>query len=132
MNRNPTQVVQELYEAFGRRDLAKVFSLLSPDIEIVQSEELPWGGSYRGQDGARLFFSKLGSHINSALDIERMIDAEDHVVAIGWSHGTVNATGASYSVPIAHMWRVRDGLVIQTQFFIDNPNMLEALRRDGV
>ena len=39
MNRNPTQIVQELYDAFGRRDLAKVFSLLSPDIEMVQSKE---------------------------------------------------------------------------------------------
>jgi uncharacterized protein len=131
MNRNPPQIVQELYDAFARRDLPKVFSLLSPDIEIVQSKELPWGGSYRGHDGASQFFAKLGSHINSALDIERLIDAEDHVVAIGWTHGTVNATGASYRVPIAHVWRVRDGLVIQTQFFIDNPNMLEALRRVG-
>jgi ketosteroid isomerase-like protein len=130
MNRNPTQIVQELYDAFARRDFLEVFGLLSPDIEILQSQELPWGGLYRGHDGARQLFAKLGSHINSTLDIERLIDAEEHVVAIGWTHGTVNATGASYRVPFAHVWRVRDGLVIQTQFFIDNQNMLEALRRD--
>jgi uncharacterized protein len=130
MYRKPIQTVQELYDAFGRRDLSKVFSLLSPDIEIVQSEELPWGGLFRGHDGARQFFGKLGSHINSTLDIERLISAEDHVVAVGWTHGTVNATGASYRVPIAHFWRVRDGLVLQTQFFIDHPAMLEALRGD--
>lgn len=41
MNRTPLQTVEELYDAFGRRDLPKVFSLLSPEIEIVQSEELP-------------------------------------------------------------------------------------------
>jgi uncharacterized protein len=131
MYRKPMQTVQELYDAFARRDFLEVFGLLSPDIEILQSQELPWGGLYRGHDGARQLFAKLGSHINSTLDIERLIDAEEHVVAIGWTHGTVNATGASYRVPIAHVWRVRDGLVIQTQFFIDNPNMLEALRRDG-
>jgi uncharacterized protein len=130
LQRSPTQTVQELYDAFGRRDLPKVFSLLSPDIEIMQSEELPWGGLYRGHDGARQFFGKLGSHIHSSLDIERLISAGDHVVAIGWTHGTVNATGASYRVPIAHVWLVRDGLVMQTQFFIDHPVMLEALRRD--
>ena len=130
MYSKPMQTVQEVYDAFARRDLLKVFSLLSSDIEIVQSEELPWGGLYRGHDGARQFFAKLGSHINSTLDIERLIDAEDQVVAVGWTHGTVNATGANYRVPIAHVWRVRDGLVIQTQFFIDNPNMLEALHRD--
>jgi ketosteroid isomerase-like protein len=131
MYRKPMQTVQELYDAFARRDFLEVFGLLSPDIEILQSQELPWGGLYRGHDGARQLFAKLGSHINSTLDIERLIDAEEHVVAIGWTHGTVNATGASYRVPFAHVWRVRDGLVIQTQFFIDNQNMLEALRRDG-
>lgn len=130
MYRKPMQTIQELYEAFARRDLPKVFSLLSSDIEIVQSEELPWGGLYRGHDGAREFFARLGSHINSTLDIERLIDAEEHVVAIGWTHGTVNATGASYRVPIAHVWHVRDSMVIQAQFLIDNPTMLEALRRD--
>ena len=130
MYRKPMQTVQELYDAFARRDLPKVFGLLSPDIEIIQSEELPWGGLYRGHDGARQFFAKLGSHIISTLDLERLIDAEDYVVAVGSTHGTVNATGASYRVPIAHVWRVRDGLVIQTQFFIDNPNMLEVLGRD--
>jgi uncharacterized protein len=62
--------------------------------------------------------------------IERLIEAGDHVVAVGTTEGNVNATGASYRVPIAHVWRVRDGLVIQTQFFIDNPIKLEALRRD--
>ena len=130
MQRNPKQTVKELYDAFGRRDLPKVFSLLSPDIEIVQSEELPWGGVYRGHDGARQFFGKLGSHINSTLDLERLIGAGDHVVAIGWTHGTVNATGANYRVPIAHVWLVRDGLVMQTQFFIEHPIMLEALSPD--
>ncbi len=130
MQRDPTQTVQEVYAAFGRRDLPKVFSLLSPDIEIVQSKELPWGGVYRGHDGARQFFGKLGSQIDSTLDIERVISAEDHVVAIGWTHGTVKETGVSYRVPIAHVWHVRDGLVVQTQFFIDHPAMLEALRRD--
>ena len=56
-------------------------------------------GLYRGHDGARQFFAKLGSHINSTLDVERLIDAENHVVAIGWTQGTVNATGASYRGP---------------------------------
>jgi uncharacterized protein len=130
MQSTPTQIVQEVYAAFGRRDLPGVFSLLSPDIGIVQSEELSWGGVYRGHDGAQQFFGKLGSHIHSSLDIERLISAGDHVVAIGWTHGTVNATGASYRVPIAHVWVVRDGLVMQAEFFIDHPAMLEALRRD--
>ena len=122
-----SQTIEALYEAFRRRDMSAIFRLLSPDVEIVQSEKLSWGGRYNGHDGARQFFGKLGSHINSTLAIERMIDSGDHVAAIGWTEGTVNATGVAYRVPISHLWQVRDGLIVRVQFFIDHPAMLAAL-----
>ncbi len=129
MGRTPVETVQEVYEAFGRRDLAKAFGLLSRDVEIVQSEELPWGGVYKGHDGAREFFGKLGSAINSTLELERLIGAGDHVAAVGWTQGTVNATGASYRVPVVHVWTVPDGMVVRAQFLIENAMMLGALGR---
>lgn len=133
--RRPLQTIQELYAAFGRRDTATIFSLFSPDIEIRQSEALPWGGLYRGHAGAQQFFAKLTSQINSTVAIDRFIDAGDHVVVVGWTQGAVNGTGATFRVPIAHVWKVRDGLAEQAQFFIDNPTMLAALdansRSDG-
>lgn len=103
MHPNPVQIVEDLYGVFRRRDKPTVFSLLSPDIEITQSEDLLWGGLYRGYEGARQFVGKLGAHLNSTLDVERLISAADHAVAVGWTEGTVNATGASYRVPIAHI-----------------------------
>jgi uncharacterized protein len=127
MNSKPTDVVQDAYRAFASRDIPAIFGLFAPDIEIVQSEELPWGGVYRGHEGARQFFTKLTSHLNSTLEIERLISASDQVVAIGWTQGNVQATGAKYRVPIAHVWKVREGKVVQIHFIIDNPTMLKAL-----
>jgi len=125
----PVEVVQSLYSAFARRDPAKVFSLLAAEVEITQSEELQWGGVYRGHDGAQQFFGKLESQINSTLEIERLIRSGDRVVAVGWTEGTVRANGASYRVPVVHIWKVREGLIVQAQFLIDHPTMLEALAR---
>ena len=127
MSSSAIAVVQAAYEAFANRDAAKVFALFSRDVEIVQSRELPWGGHYRGHDGARQFFITLTTHLNSTIEIERMIRAGDVVVAVGWTKGTVNATGATYRVPIAHVWTIRDGQVAHVQFCIDNPTMLTAL-----
>jgi ketosteroid isomerase-like protein len=123
----PLDVVKGTYEAFGRRDLPAILARFSPDIEIVQSDELPWGGRYRGHDGARQFLGKLTAAIASTLEIERLLSAGDQVVAIGWTMGKVNRTGASYRVPIAHVWKIRAGLVVEVQFLIDNPTMLAAL-----
>jgi ketosteroid isomerase-like protein len=46
---------------------------------------------------------------------------------VGWTTGTVKANGASYRVPIAHVWRLRDGQVTGAQFLIENALMLDAL-----
>jgi len=127
MHDDTQQIVERLYEGFRTRDMATIFELLSPEVEIVQSEELPWGGTYQGHDGARQFFGKLGAHLNSTLTLERYVRAGDHIVAIGWTSGTVKATGAPYHVAIAHVWQVRDGKIVAAKFYIDNPVMAKAL-----
>lgn len=121
------RLVEALYEGFRRRDMATIFGLLSEDVEFDQSKALPWGGSYRGHEEARRFFGQLGSRVNSTLVFERLIDAGDHVAAVGWTEGTVNATGAHYRVPVVHLWQVRDGRIVRAQFHIDNATMLKAL-----
>jgi ketosteroid isomerase-like protein len=123
----PVQVVEAIYEGFREKDMAKIFGLLAADVEMAQSDELPWGGVYRGHDGAREFFGRLTSSVRSALKIERMISAGDHVAAVGWTEGKVNATGAEFRVPVVHLWEVRAGKAVRVQFCIDHPTMLPAL-----
>jgi ketosteroid isomerase-like protein len=125
--RPTVQVVQRAYEAFARRDVRAVLRLLHEDVELVQSPEVPWGGRYAGHAEAAAFFGKLVQTITSALTLERFVDAGDQVVAIGRTRGTVNATGRSFDVPIAHVWTVQDGLVTRVEYYIDDPTMLAAL-----
>jgi ketosteroid isomerase-like protein len=127
----PTCIVEGLYEGFRKRDMPKVFSLLSPDVEILQSEELPWEGRYYGHDDATAFFGKLGANLNSTLAIERIISAGESVVAVGGTEGTAKATSAQYRVPVAHVFTVRNGTIAQGEFYIDHPKMLEALKHVG-
>jgi hypothetical protein len=122
-------VVRQIYACFKNRDLKGLMGLFSPDIELMQSDEVPWGGIHNGHDGARESFGKLVDTINSTLVIDRFIDAGDHVAAIGRTQGTVNATGARYDVPIAHVWELDQGKVVSVQFFIDNPTMMAALAK---
>lgn len=120
-------IIQDLYAAFSRRDYSKIFFLLSPDVEITQSTDLPWGGRYRGHDEAKQFFAKLGTHLNSTLALERFASSGDSVTATGWTEGNVVANGARFRVAIVHLWRIQNGRVVQAQFMIDHPAMFEAL-----
>ena len=123
-----TEVVRQVYEAFKRRDIPAVMNVLAPDVEIVQSSEIPWGGTYNGHDGALQFFATLTQAITSAVVLERLVDAGDHVVAIGRTQGTVNATGNRFDVQVAHVWAFKEGRVARIAFYIDNPTMLAALK----
>lgn len=64
------------------------------------------------------------------MEIERVYEAGDHVVQIGRTRGTVNATGVEFDVAEAHIWEVRDGKAISMRAYIDTPAMLQALSAD--
>ncbi len=120
-------VVREMYDAFARRDGAAVFARLHPDVEFQQTPLLPWGGHYRGHEGAREFFTRLRETIDSAVAVDRFIDAGDHVAAVGRTRGHVLASGAAFDVAIAHVWTLRDDRVARFEAYIDTPAMREAL-----
>jgi ketosteroid isomerase-like protein len=121
------KLVQELYEAFARRDVAAVLARFHADAEIRQSDLLPWGGHYRGHEGIREFFGRLREAIDSAVSLERLIDAGDHVVAVGRTRGHTRKGEVPFDVAIAHVWIVRDARISRFEAYIDTPVMLEAL-----
>jgi uncharacterized protein len=120
-------LVREMYDAFGRRDGAAILARLHDDVEFRQTPLLPWGGEYRGPAGARAFFTRLRESIDSAVTIERFIDAGDHVVAVGRTRGHVVGSGAPFDVAIAHVWTVRGDRIARFEAYIDTPPMHEAL-----
>ncbi|WAS94587.1 nuclear transport factor 2 family protein [Nannocystis punicea] len=125
--RDNVEVVKQVYAAFGRRDLAAVLALYAADVQIDQSPEVPWGDHYEGHAGAQAFFARLLQAVDSTLALERFIDAGEHVVALGRTRGVLRASGHRFDVPIAHVWQIRDGLVVRIRYCIDNPTMLAAM-----
>lgn len=65
MPRPNVELVNRVYEAFGRRDLAALTELFSPSVVIDQSPEVPWGGHYEGLEGATAFYQALLMHRQS-------------------------------------------------------------------
>ena len=121
-------VVQSVYEAFRRRDVQGIFALLHPEIEIYQSEWVPWGGKYKGLEEVGYFFSKLAETIESRVEPDLFIDDEEgHVVAIGHTQGIVHATGREFEVPAVHVWTIREGKAVKFEAYIDTFQMRVAL-----
>lgn len=123
------ELVQRLYAAFEKRDVPTVASLLGSHALITQSSQVPWGGSYEGLEGFSRFFGILLQHIESKVTIDRYIDAGECIVAVGNTCGTVLANGATFDVPVVHVWKVEEGKVVQFSPYIDIPTMNVALHQ---
>jgi uncharacterized protein len=121
-------LVRSLYDARKRKDIQTIFELLHAEAEFYQSKQVPWGGTYKGHEEIGNFYSKLTETIDSRLDVDEFVDdAEDHVVAVGYSRGRVRDTGREFEVSAVHVWTIRDGKVVKFEAYIDTPKMRVAL-----
>jgi ketosteroid isomerase-like protein len=121
--------IAELYLAQQKRDLQSILMLMSPDVEIIQSNELPWGGHYLGHDGVKKFLATLTEHIDSQVHVERLIDAGEKIAVVGRTVGKARKTNLEFDLPIVHIWTFNEGQVVRFEPYIDNTTMLAALGR---
>jgi ketosteroid isomerase-like protein len=127
MSEKNIELIRHGYEAYTRGDFASVFALLHPEVEIRQTELLPWGGTYRGHEQAREFFRKLNEYTEGLPEPEEFIAAGSDVVAIGRLRGRARSSGQSYDLKIVHLWSIEGEQVVRFAAYIDTPGMLSAL-----
>lgn len=125
------ELVRRGYEAYARRDFAAVMALLDPEIEVVQTELLPWGGVHRGLEGAGTFFRLLAEHTDAMPEPASYIPAGSDVAVVGRLRGRARASGKPIDLDIVHVWTLRDGRAVRFAAYIDTPAMLEALGEES-
>jgi uncharacterized protein len=119
--------VEQVYRAHAKGDVNAILQLLSPEVELVQSPELPWGGRYLGREGAAQFIKTLREKVDARLQVEQLIDAGDQVVVFGFTKGKARETGLEFEIPVVHVWTFSQGQIVRFEAYIDNPTMLAAL-----
>ena len=122
-------LIQGSYQALVSGNLGTFLRTLSPEIRITQSSELPWGGEFRGRNGARMLFVRLAEYVEAAIDIERLIDGGDRIAAIGRIHGRSKGPGRPFDAPLVHLWELKDGVAVRLDIAVDVPRLLAALAR---
>ena len=119
--------IQRIYEALEARDHPTLFSRLSQKIQITHSPGLPWGGTFRGHDGAKIFLDRIASFVTSYVAIERILDAGDHVAVTGRTYGATRRSGRRFDVPFVHLWYLEGGQVVRLQVVLDLPAFQGAM-----
>jgi ketosteroid isomerase-like protein len=111
------QTVQEIYEAFGRGDVAAILDRVTDDVDWASEcapGVAPWHGVRRGKGEVGAFFEALGSTVDVLEFAPRAFatNETDVMVVIDFEM-KIRATGRTGAMTLHHHWRLRDGKVFR-------------------
>ncbi len=126
-------LLEAIYAAFARRDLATLTRLADPAFELhaPTATMLRGGEPYRGHDGLRRYLAdveRLWDRLELEVDELRMA-ADRRVVALGRLR--VHGAGRMIDAPAAWVWRLRDGRALSAHVFETRRAALAAVGDPG-
>ena len=110
----------------GDREAA--LAVCHPDIEFLSMLDIG-GRSYRGHDGIREYFHDIESAwAEWSVEVERVAEGADgRVVIVMTMHARGKESGLELAERTAHIWTVRDGLLVRNELYREPDEALRAL-----
>jgi ketosteroid isomerase-like protein len=126
MSEENIEIVRQLYRAMDARDRAAFAELADPDAEWVPDRRVG-EGPVRGRDSIIQFFTDRAAAFDEiSTDVEQLWESGDRVLVFVRVRGLGEASGAAFDIRIAHLWTVRDGVVVRGEGYGDREEALEA------
>jgi uncharacterized protein len=118
-----SRLVQSLYEAFGRGDMAALAEVLADDVEWVNPgdpNDNPNAGTFRGKQAVLGWFGGLASTRDyTTFEPREFIAENDKVVSLVYAEATVRDTGRAFASHEAHVSTFRDAKLARFQIYLD-------------
>jgi ketosteroid isomerase-like protein len=126
------KTIAEVYEAFGRGDVAVILDMLTDDVDWAAeaaSNAAPWYGVRHGKDAVAEFFTEFGS----TMEIEEFTPRtfagnETDVLTVVRCRTKSRRTGKSAAMDLHHLFRFRDGKIAYYRGTEDTAQVEDALR----
>lgn len=122
MNSND-QIIRNLYAAFARGDLGAVRDAFDPEIVWLEAESFPYAdrNPYLEPDAVLdgVYARLVQEWEGFSEELEKVLDAGDHIVTTGYYTGTYRSTGESVRAEFAHVWELSEGKVVGFKQYTD-------------
>lgn len=130
--RQEIQVVQELYDAFGRGDLPAILDCLAEDVDwhyVGRPQDVPFAGPRLGRDVMVDFFTTVAA-VAEVIEFGplEIMTCGEQVIVLGQEKARARATGRVWETPWVHIFTVREGRIVRLREFYDTAAVAEALR----
>jgi uncharacterized protein len=123
-------LIQSLYAAFGRGEIATIIAALAPDMEWRLNgsrSDYPLLGTWKGPPGVQAFFDKLAEIQDfSEFSPREFFSAGDRVFVLGHYAATIRKTGRKAASDWVHIFTVQGGKVRAFLEFTDTAQFAQA------
>jgi uncharacterized protein len=123
------ETIASLYDAFAVGDLDTINAILDEDVIWIESEGIPYGGTFIGRDAVFAgVFAKIGEEWDDfTATVDDMFAAEGHRVIVKQRDGgTFKATGKSMEAPAISIWTLDHGRAVMFEQVIDTQEVNSA------
>jgi ketosteroid isomerase-like protein len=126
MSEENVAIVRRIYDAYAAGDFETAFELIDPAVEFDGTVR-PEGGMYYGHPGlAEALRTWTGTWESWRLELEQVVDADPHVVAIERQSGRGKGSGLRWAEETATLFTLREGKVVRMVWFVSRGAALEA------
>lgn len=124
------ELVQDIYAAFGRGDIAFILDAVAPDITwglVGNAEDIPMAGIRSGKAGVTDFFKSLKETQQITAFSPRSFAANDDTVfVLGHAAWIMNSNGTTGENPGVHVFGIKAGKVTSYRGFQDTALLSKA------
>jgi ketosteroid isomerase-like protein len=123
-------LIQPIYEEWGRGNWRPRFDVYHPQMEWGWSDEFPGlAGVYEDRrDPNPRLRSWLSEWEQWRVEVDDYLELGDHVVVLASYHGRGKGSGVEIHQKGAHVFELRDGRVVRLEIFADREKAIESVR----
>jgi ketosteroid isomerase-like protein len=132
MSHENINLIDKIYEAFGRRDYASVLEHFGPTFEWIAAVNSPLAdrSPYRGLDEVREgVFKRIAEGFERlTVKVDEILEASDKVVVLGFYDGVYKPNGRRFQAQVAHIWTLANGKAVKFQQYVDTYQLAQSFK----
>ena len=126
MSQENVEVVRSLYRAMNDRHPERAAEFADPELEWIPDSRVG-EGPIQGRANVIDFFTDRAEMFDEfRMETERFWERDDRVLVFLRHTGRGRGSGAEFDIQIAHLWTLRDGVVVRGEGYGDRDEALEA------
>ena len=124
------KILLDAFDKLATGDVDGFWSIYDPDVVFYEAPCLPYGGAHKGLKAVQAAVEKLLSYYASMHTvIERVLFAHDMALLYQTLTFRTKATGSTGTLPVAELYRFRNGKVIEWRaLYFDSNAVAQAIK----